>query len=647
MDEKNKGTAGGKRAAPSSGSKAPLIVIGVIAVLLVIGYVVLCAVAGSGKLMPKTTALGVDLAGLTPAQAEAKLSQELPSRLSGKQIRFQEPVSGAQTVLEVDGLVETVELTDDALKDGGFLSRGIAYLQAMMSGGRDVTGEVKMTADGQSRMNAALEEIAHTVGADENETTWVVNDTDVTFTKGVTGRAVDVEQARADFLTTLSAMVKDPSAAGDISVSFTEAPPAEPDMDAIHTQVFTQVADASYDKATGNITEGVVGKDFDVEEARKAVSAAAEGSQVKVPITLTQPKVTGEALRANLFKDVLGAASTKVTGTSVRRNNVRIAASLFNDTVLLPGEEFSYNDICGPYVASQGYGKATAYIGGLSKATLAGGVCQGSSTLYWAILKANIEVTERHPHGYEPSYLPAGLDATVAGGGPNFRFVNSTEYPLKIEAYMDSKNYLHVTLYGTDTTGIHGEPYSANRKITAYAQTIYEPNPAIPAGTTQKDEERTAYNGVSVEAYQKLVDANGNVISTSLLHVDKYKKRDAYIYYNPADAGLWGIDPNTGLKTETPVPTESLLPGESPLPGESGVPVDPNVTPTVDPGVTPTDPSVVPSADPGLLLPPDVTDTPSAPVASEAPVFTPPPAEPSVPLEPVPSVAPAPEVPAA
>ena len=168
---------------------------------------------------------------------------------------------------------------------------------------------------------------------------------------------------------------------------------------------------------------------------------------------------------------------------------------------------------------------------------------------------------------------------------------------------MDERNYLYVNIYGTDTTGIHGEPYSTNRVVIQAYQTVYEPSDAIPQGTTQKDPERTGYHAVSWDTYQKLVDAEGNTISETKLYTTKYKLRNAVVLYNPADMALWGIDPYTGLQTLEPVvpsaepeggqpggmlPPAGTVPSagetETPQPPAETAPVLPVPTPIPDPG---------------------------------------------------------------
>ena len=97
-----------------------------------------------------------------------------------------------------------------------------------------------------------------------------------------------------------------------------------------------------------------------------------------------------------------------------------------------------------------------------------------------------------------------------------------------------------MTIYGTDTTGIHGEPYHVVISTVPYKNT-YQPKDSIPVGTEpQRDPNYSRYNGYTVDLYQKLVDKNGKTISTTLLYRNTYKASDAVYYYNPADAARWG-----------------------------------------------------------------------------------------------------------
>ena len=276
-----------------------------------------------------------------------------------------------------------------------------------------------------------------------------------------------------------------------------------------------EAADAYLDKSTKQIVPSVTGVSLDTAAAKSALDSAAEGSDVSVPLTKTEPEMTTADLEANLFKDVLGQSSTRTAGGSSRWHNVDLACQRVNGTILLPGETFSYNAVCGPYSQAGGYQKAGAYISGTTKDTWAGGICQLSSTLYWTTLKANLETVERYCHQFDVGYLPSGMDATVYSNSLDFKFKNDTGYPIKIEASLTKNSngtrYCNVTIYGTNSTGVYGDPYSVVLS-TISPQTKYEPNASIPQGSKpQKDPERTAYTGKKVAVYQRLRDANGNV----------------------------------------------------------------------------------------------------------------------------------------
>ena len=607
MDEQKNNRAGGKRLQqnPHRGRKIVAALAVGLTVLLVGTYIALCVVAGGERLWPNTWAMGVDLSGQTVTQAAQTLRQRLPQALAGRTVLLRESGSGTQVTLTGEDLMEPVSLEEDLnayQKAGGFLTLGGRYLMNLLSEGQEIPLNLDYTQAGRKQVESALQEVYRKLGVTGGETTYQITDDAILFTKGRSDATVDREALRQGVAAALNG-----TGSQEVELAIIQAPPAMPDFEAIRQEIYAQVSEASFDPETWEVIPSVTGRDLDVEKARAALEGTAEGAQCRVELTLTIPQNTTEELTALLFRDVLGEASTKASGSASRIGNVRTAAGYMNDVVLLPGEVFSYLETCGPYGTDKGYGEGQAYHDGKTVTTVGGGVCQGSSTLYWALLRANMEIVDRRAHGYEPSYMPAGLDATVANTTVDFKFRNDTEYPVKIEAYMDDQNYIHVILHGTNTTGIHGEPYSANRVVTKYAETVYEANPNIPRGTTQKDPERTAYNAVTVEVYQKLVDAEGNVVDTYLLHKDSYRLRNAVIFYHPDDAALWGIDPETGRQTLAPVEPETTEPPQ----------VSETPEPTVTPSAAPEIPEVVET--PAPVETPDAGDVPFVPPVVSTP----------------------------
>lgn len=616
MEEKT----GGKRLTASSDKRegktknVPVIVAGAVCAALVVGYLVLCAAVGGDKLWPHTSVMDIDVSGLTPAQAEEKVTREMPEQWSGRTLSFIRLVdnnTAKETVatLDVAGLMEPDDVTGPILTDqkGSFLARGTRYLTRLLGGEGRYYPSLQFTAEGEQRVDDIIHSISRALGVSGNETTWTVDDAAITFTKGYTATRVNSEALWGGVAMALQGV----GLSDEIDVAVVEAPPAAPNFEAIRNQLHVEAADAYLDRESGEVVESVIGKDLDVEAARIALAATAEGKTCRVPLDLTEPALSTEILNGLLFRDILGQATTKVTGTSDRIMNVGVAAAFVNETVVFPGEEFSFNQTCSPYAESNGYGKATAYVNGLSKDTVAGGICQASSTLYWATLKANLRTVERNAHRYEPSYIKGGLDATVYGdygesGGLDFRFINNTQHPIKLEGYMDANRYLHMTIKGTDTTGIHGEPYSTNRVVTQAYQTVYEADASVPRGIIKKDAERTGYTAVNIDTYQKLVDASGNTVSENKLYTSKYKVRNEVLLYNPVDAETWGIDPVTGIRTQpviVPVESEIVVgPGnlEDPAGGQ-----DPAVPPTQEPNES--------------AAPPESGDEPVLPPAAQTP----------------------------
>ncbi|WP_186565254.1 VanW family protein [Lawsonibacter celer] len=598
------------------GTKGPKIVLAVVIVLilaLAAGYVGLCAYVGrSGRYLPNTSISGVDVSGLTQVEAVYRLDEQLGQKLGGQTVDFT-CGGNVYSVPLSDFTVDTGAAAQQAIaaQAGSFLTRGAGYLSALLNG-TDFSAGVTL-----DQTPSAVEQAVQECSDREAQTTWTQEETELVFQKGRTGRTLDTEHLEGALIERAGQLLSgDGSDDGSpIEVQLITAPPVEPDFEEIYQEVLVEAADAYLDADTKQIVPSVTGVSFDISAARTALKEAAEGGRCAVPLDFEEPKLSTEELSAKLFADVLGTSVTSCAGPSNRWYNIDLAASRLNGVILLPGETFSYNDTVGPYTKSSGYKDAGTYQNGQSIDATAGGICQLSSTLYWTTLKANLEIVERNKHAFNGGYMPViGTDATVWSNQLDFRFKNDTEYPIKIGAYQDKSHKLHVTIYGTDITGIHGEPYSVIISTMPYKNT-YKPDASkVPVGGEPvRDTNYSRYNGYTVDLYQKLVDKDGNTVSTTLLYRNTYKASDAVYYYNPADAARLGIDTATGLKTLTPVepsPSPSPSPDPTPTPAPTPVPT-PEVTPTPAPSVEPT-----PTTGPGMEPSPEPTASPS-PEASE------------------------------
>ena len=359
----------------------------------------------------------------------------------------------------------------------------------------------------------------------------------------------------------------------DVDLPVTQTPPQEPDFDTVHQDVYTEPKDAALDGTTHEIVAESVGLDFDPAQLKAAYDQAGEGETVSIPLTVTQPKETKASLSAKLFRDLLGKGTTKVGGSAARKNNVALSAKACNGVILLPGEVFSYNGTTGSRSADKGYQAAPVYVGGASTDEVGGGICQTSSTIYYAVLHTTLEVVERRSHMYNTGYVPAGMDATVYYGSTDFRFKNNTNYPVKIvtESYdQGGSRYLTVKLYGTNETGTYAVP-----KSTTYDQvtptTQYKADSSIPRGTTQVDRKQNPYTGVKAKTVRYVYNKDGSLKEEQIMGASTYKMRPKTIYYNPADG-----DPTTWVNGVPPQPATT------PSTGENTTPSTPAETPATE-----------------------------------------------------------------
>ena len=249
----------------------------------------------------------------------------------------------------------------------------------------------------------------------------------------------------------------------EMSYTAPETEIAMPDFQVMYEELSAIPADAYYDKETNSIVPEVSGVEFDVEQAKSLWNAAAVTEKVEIPVELLEPEITEESLKALLFRDKLGACTTYYYGSTASRiNNIDLVAQKLNGFVLMPGEEFSYNGYVGQRTEEAGFQYAGAYNNGQVVQEIGGGICQVSSTLYYATMCANLQTLERTCHTFIVTYLPIGLDATVSWPGPDFKFKNDRDYPIKILAWTEQENKsLTIEIWGSNIDGTYVEPKSS------------------------------------------------------------------------------------------------------------------------------------------------------------------------------------------
>ncbi len=314
------------------------------------------------------------------------------------------------------------------------------------------------------------------------------------------------------------------------------------------TQFDTEPENASIyttDSLTPGVTGGTNGVTVNVEDTAAAIEAAAadwDGTSdltVEAAADIVEPDVTYEEMAA--VSDVLGTATTDYSASSAARAaNVENGCSKITGTLLYPGESFSVTDALVPFTAENGYEQAPTYEENRVVDSYGGGICQVSTTLYNAVLKAELTVTERSNHSMVVSYVDLSKDAAIAEGVMDMRFYNSLEDPVYIIGYCWG-GQITFTVYGHETR-------AANRTIefeSVTTNTVEPTSGLIYANTSQAvgyvNQTQSSHTGYSAELWKHIyIDG---VLTESVQINSSYYQAVGTIY----DVGV--MTDNTALST--------------------------------------------------------------------------------------------------
>ena len=261
-------------------------------------------------------------------------------------------------------------------------------------------------------------------------------------------------------------------------------------------------------------------------------------SSVSFPliIEVTQPRGSQEELLK--VTDVIGSFSSSFAGgTAEKMKNISNGATLIDGITLYPGDEFSFDSYAAPYTVANGYAMGKSYSGGKLVDDVGGGICQVSSTLYNAALRAELDITMRYNHSMIVGYVPISSDATLAEtAGKDFRFKNNQEVPIYIEAYLAKDQKLVVNVYGKETR-------ASNRTVEFISETVevIPPGPDVihtdgnmPVGEIIVS---SAYTGYKAKLW-KVVKVNGKEQSRELVNNSNYRA-----VARMATVGMYTTDP--------------------------------------------------------------------------------------------------------
>ncbi len=290
---------------------------------------------------------------------------------------------------------------------------------------------------------------------------------------------------------------------------------------------------SGFDFATRSFsfTEGAAGSYVDAdalyEQARQKLESG--GGQISVNVVVTQPERDISQVAAS-YGMITSAVTSASSSSKNRLINLSLACIAINGTVLEPGDEFSFNGVVGARTKAKGYKNAPVYTNGEVSEDIGGGVCQVSTTVWNAAMKADCEIVERHEHSRTVAYVDKGKDATVSWSSQDMKFKNTTGHTLYIVAYLRDDKRVVVEIYGElFPNGNYIKIEAKTTRKIAPGDPVRVYNPALKRGAEVVISE--ARTGYKAEAYRVYYDGNDTEIKRVFLCSSYYKEAAARIEY--------------------------------------------------------------------------------------------------------------------
>lgn len=456
---------------------------------------------------------GIDVSGLTREQAKEKLesiySEKKEKDITLKYEDFETTI--APETLETNYNIE--KATNEAIlvgKSGNIITNNYGIFFALI-GKKNIKVE---TTINEEQTKQAIEDIQTNLPETIEEPDYYIENDKLIITPGKEGLKILTDK----LLTEIKEQQKNINTNQEtIEIPAEKAWPSKVDIDKIHQDIYKKVQDAYITKDPVEVHPEVIGKDFNIEDAKKILEENKE--QYEIPLQITNPQVTLSNLGSEAFPEKISAYSTRYDGGDKDRStNLEIACKKIDEKIVLPGETFSYNKTLGARTTKAGYKTAKVYENGAVVDGIGGGICQISSTLYNAVLKANMQTVERRNHQFITSYVPEGRDATVAYGVTDFKFKNTRKYAIKIKATA-SNGVATISIYGIKENPEYNITFETKTISTIPVTEKYIEDNTIAEGT--EEIKQKGANGCVTETYI-IKSLNGQVVSKDLLSKDTY-----------------------------------------------------------------------------------------------------------------------------
>lgn len=436
----------------------------------------------------------VDISNLSKAEAKEKISNyinsNLPENIALKHNDYETsiPLSSLNLNFDIDSAVDSAYLIG---KNGNVFQNSFQAIKTMFM---HTNIEPSYSLDIE-QLKTSLKDISSKLPDTVKESGYYIEGNSLVITPGNEGNIVNVSQMVSYIKNGLSNLtLKDRV----LDIATIVEQPSKINIDKIYEEIYKEPVDAYYTQDPYAVFPSENGMDFKISLDEAKTMLEEQKDEYVIPLKVLYPKVTTNMIGREAFPDLLSTYSTKYsTRDRDRTTNLQLAANKINGTVLMPGEVFSYNQVVGERTIAAGYKEAPIYVSGKVVDGLGGGICQITSTLYNAVLYANLGIVSRSNHQFVPSYVTASRDATVVYGAIDFKFKNTRDYPIKITCSV-SKGIATFNIYGLRSDNEYDVEISS--RVT---------------GTTA--------NAIFSEAY-RILKQNGQVVKSELLSRDTYKR---------------------------------------------------------------------------------------------------------------------------
>lgn len=475
----------------------------------------------SEKIIKKIKINDINVSQLTIEEAYQKLREKTEGDIKVKHGEYETTISLEQLEVEYN----ITDAINEAYKIGRNKNIIISNYQILKHKifETNIEKEIKLN---EEELNKIIDDISSKIPGVVVESSYYIENDSLIITNGQTGIQVKKQQFKDEIIETIKNKVKGKQIE-DINIPIEEKKPDKINIEKIREEIYKEPQNAYYEENPFKLYKEINGVDLkiSIEEANKILEEQKE--EYIIPLSIKKPEITTNDLKyGNFFPEQISKYLTRYDESNINRSiNIKLASEKIDGTILMPGETFSYNQTVGKRTQKAGYKEAGVYMNGKVVDGIGGGICQVSSTLYNAVLEANLEIVSRKNHHFITSYVPVSKDATVSYGTIDFKFKNTRNYPIKINC-KSQNGICQISIYGIKEE-IEYEVIIEEKttEIIPY-QTRYIRTNNLEKGV--ENEIQKGVNGYKSEAY-KILKLNGQVISKTLISKDSYNPLERVI----------------------------------------------------------------------------------------------------------------------